>query len=67
MISEQTVATKKKINYEKKTGVKFVSVKASSPQIRRTRVPNMGRRIIYTEGTTKVTKYEKYANTKDAN
>jgi len=26
-----------------KMGVKFISVKASSPQIRRTRVPNLGR------------------------
>ena len=28
---------------KRKTGVKFVSVKASSPQIRRTGVPNLGR------------------------
>ena len=36
---------------KRKTSVKFVSVKASSPQIRRTRVPNLGRWIIFTEST----------------
>jgi len=29
--------------WKEKMGVKFVSVKAPSPQIRRTRVPNLGR------------------------
>ena len=35
----------------RKTGVIFVAVKASSSQIRHTRVPNMGRWIIYKENT----------------
>ena len=37
---------------KRKTSVKFVSIKVSSPQIRRTRVPNVGRWIIYKESTT---------------
>jgi len=36
---------------KRKMGVKFISVKDSSPQIRRTHVPNLGRRIIYKEST----------------
>jgi len=38
---------------KRKMGVKFVSVKATSPQIRRTRVPNLRRLIIYKESTKK--------------
>ena len=40
-------------------GVKFVSVKASSPQIRRTHVPNLGRWIIYKESTKNSYKTQK--------
>ena len=51
---------------KRKTGVKSVSIKASFPQIRRTRVPNMGRWIICKESTKnsykiwKIYKYKGY-------
>ena len=44
---------------KRKTGEKFVSAKASSPQIRRTRVPNLGRWIIFTESTRNSYKIQK--------
>ena len=47
---------------KRKMDVKFVSVKAASPQIRRTRVPNLGRLIIYKESTKR--RYKIYTHTK---
>jgi len=52
---------------KRKTGVKFVSAKASSPQIRRTGVPNLGRWVCLIWGGEQfsqkaqgiVTKYKK--------
>jgi len=50
----------------RKKGVKLVSVKASSPQIRLTDVPNLGRRIFFTESTRNSYKIQKKnTNTKD--
>ena len=44
---------------ERKTRVKFVSLKASYPLIRRTRAPNLRRWIIYTETQRIVAEYKK--------
>jgi len=44
---------------KRKTGVKLVSIKASSPQIRCTRVPKLGRWIIFTENARDSYKIQK--------
>ena len=50
---------------ERKTWAKFVSLRASYRIIRRTRVPNLGRWIIYSESTKNSYRIFKITNTKE--